>query len=895
MIDALKIMQLMNQRMLAVFAAMVVVIVLQPSEGLAQVLINGGFEDGGLSGWTPFGFGMDLAAAETNDHSPSEGQFMAIKASHNYASDGGLYQVVSWSQPVAVASAWVNTWARPGLATRETKVRIGIDPGGNAISSSDTHIIWSGYINSTWGVNSYVPIRVMVTGLTSTQIGVWLQNEHVAPPDYCCLPEEFDNITSWDDVQLTDTLPTTNSALINGGFESGSLDGWDTWGWIDSPAALFDPMMDEVPSAPISDDFSQVNFGAGARSKSGGLFQRITLLPGSTVRLTAKLTTDNSWVGESVERTPDPRTNVRIGVDPYGGVSHTAPGIMWSAFRNAILGNDFGAPVQIAASTQAQANTITVFVEHAQPNDANRATSCIDDVALQISTPLATFTPTPGLPFTPNPTILHTPTITPTAGPENTDTPTESPTHAFTPTRTPTRTRTGSPAGTETPTPTLAIDTVQLWVDLDRNTDGIQDLLQVNPGGFIEGQVVGQSIDPRTVGLYAFQVVNTFSPAKNASDEDNFLSSGTQAFEGELVGGFPLAVKGLSTDPVLLGYSEFVLNPTGQGLNHPTPIVIYQFDIALNESAVSEIINVSYDVGGANGFTSFDYENGGAGPMVEMDSPAIQRFGALITTQGAFTYTPTPTITETDTPSQTPTQNALTPGFTPLSSPSATPITSPLPNTTQVWIDMDRSMPGIQDYVEVGNNWYLRGQVLVRSTDIRSQYLMTFQMNLSLSPGQNDSQGNVIMGDQATGKTRLSGSGYFLTGGEQTSLNLNSDPQMFSYTRAPVIDNEGFYSSTLVPLFNFNLRMGPNPSENMTIEVGKSNPDVDLFVSQSQKLVPWSDPSVQTFNAQIHVVQGKLTPTPTTTPTPTVRADFNLDTAVDYHDALMLINVLKRR
>ncbi len=154
-----------------------------------------------------------------------------------------------------------------------------------------------------------------------------------------------------------------SSTLQNASFEAGDLSSWTRWGTVDGTQE--GPWYGDV--APRNGGRflgTAVNCGA----KDGGVQQAVAARLGSHVDLRA-------WTLTIKEGTAGIRN--RVGIDPHGGTDPAAGRVVWSPW----VETD-GQWEQVGVSALAQADRVTVFLEHDQ--DAANAwnISAFDEVEL---------------------------------------------------------------------------------------------------------------------------------------------------------------------------------------------------------------------------------------------------------------------------------------------------------------------------------------------------------------------------------------------------------------------------------------------------------------------------------------------------------------------------------
>jgi formylglycine-generating enzyme required for sulfatase activity len=314
-------------------------------------LINGGFEilkpldEKEALGWTEYGNGFDevpLSEGWFFGYSPVEGKRTLGVAANWDLKNGGAYQKVSVSPGAEYQlQAWVLTHDEDEKG--RMRVRIGIDPsGGNDPGTSD--IIWS----ATWaGPREWHEMNVEAQAKAET-ITVFL--------DFTMTEMERFKVALFDQVRLTQSdrqsaenstvgtvecVPAKGNLLINGGFESGDLVGWQRLYACPAP-------YEQLPTGPRDLNFNHSRenlagkshlrdwkyvyavhqawegyqprtgrfmFGGIHAYDSGGsrdfLSQRVPVEVGKTYRFSAYALTDT--------RDGDEKHNwVSLAVDPFG-------------------------------------------------------------------------------------------------------------------------------------------------------------------------------------------------------------------------------------------------------------------------------------------------------------------------------------------------------------------------------------------------------------------------------------------------------------------------------------------------------------------------------------------------------------------------------------------------
>lgn len=146
---------------------------------------------------------------------------------------------------------------------------------------------------------------------------------------------------------------------------------------------------DKAPYRVHSGNMAQVYFSYG-RMALGGIYQTVPITPGTWLRFTAWM---QAWqcyeYGPACDwgrKTDKPSNmNLRIGIDPYGGMVVTSTNIVWSSEQEA-----YDRWVQFVVIAQARASSVTVFTSGGATFDYARSNNdtYLDDLSLVAISPL---------------------------------------------------------------------------------------------------------------------------------------------------------------------------------------------------------------------------------------------------------------------------------------------------------------------------------------------------------------------------------------------------------------------------------------------------------------------------------------------------------------------------
>jgi hypothetical protein len=158
---------------------------------------------------------------------------------------------------------------------------------------------------------------------------------------------------------LASPATAQENLLTNAGFESGSLDGWQTWA-ITTPGTSAEVCNDlSTPSFLASSDAAHSGSYAARlfnqwTTHNAGLYQVVAnVTPGATYRFTIWGRASSLNEGET---TSNSVIRLRVGIDPNGGGDPTAASVVWSGDATPM-----DAYAQLSIQATAAGNQITVF------------------------------------------------------------------------------------------------------------------------------------------------------------------------------------------------------------------------------------------------------------------------------------------------------------------------------------------------------------------------------------------------------------------------------------------------------------------------------------------------------------------------------------------------------
>jgi hypothetical protein len=155
-------------------------------------------------------------------------------------------------------------------------------------------------------------------------------------------------VTAGQTARLDLVLPARLSAgLRNGSFEAGDLSGWTSWGSVDGVQEG-----QWYADVGAQDGGRFLGTAVNCGGKDGGVQQSIAAEPGADIELRA-------WTLTYRDGAASVRN--RIGLDPHGGTEPGAGHVVWSAWIETDARWE-----QVAVSAQAQAERVTIFLEHDQ-------------------------------------------------------------------------------------------------------------------------------------------------------------------------------------------------------------------------------------------------------------------------------------------------------------------------------------------------------------------------------------------------------------------------------------------------------------------------------------------------------------------------------------------------
>jgi hypothetical protein len=218
------------------------------------------------------------------------------------------------------------------------------------------------------------------------------------------------------------------NVLANPGFEEGFpirgvpeitvAAGWDPWWVAGTDAQASEGFLSRPDFKPVlvSQNASRVHSGQSSQrvtaafaTYSAGLVQRVSVVPDSTLTLTAWALAWSTQDPLSTTAVNPGDLRVSIGIDPTGGTDGGSPSIVWCP---EVI--QYGTWLNLTVQARAQGSTISVFLRGRPEYRVQMNDSFWDDVCLLVTAPTAIPTPLPPLATaTRTSTTTLTPTITP--------------------------------------------------------------------------------------------------------------------------------------------------------------------------------------------------------------------------------------------------------------------------------------------------------------------------------------------------------------------------------------------------------------------------------------------------------------------------------------------------
>src|SRR5262245_28469699 len=163
--------------------------------------------------------------------------------------------------------------------------------------------------------------------------------------------------------------------------------GWSAWNLTRKPG---DPGFSNLqPNYRAAANPKRIHGGSSAQefftffaTHTGGVFQQVTVTPGSKLRFSAFV---NVWSTalDDPDKSPEgqrSRYGIRVGIDPNGGTDGGTASIVWSESQEF-----FDEYRELSVEAIASGNTITVFVESAPKEPVKNNNTYVDDASLVVT------------------------------------------------------------------------------------------------------------------------------------------------------------------------------------------------------------------------------------------------------------------------------------------------------------------------------------------------------------------------------------------------------------------------------------------------------------------------------------------------------------------------------
>jgi len=274
----------------------------------ANRIVNGSFENGFTGGvgnnwtsWTASGSAvLGFGQASTNKQDGSYSQYW--NRLDTSACDGGVYQTIA---TVPGGTYQITAWMKRQSTFTGSTLRVGYDltGGTSGTAASVTYTDITGGTNNVWVQYSQ---SVVATG---SSITIFARGGHTGTTGGTNAYFYFDAVT----VVGPGPSLTTNGSF-EGGFTGGVGNNWTSFTTSGTPS------FGQASLNKWDGSYSQFWNRADTAVFDGGVRQTVTVVPGQTYVVTAKMKRQSTLAG----------TTMRFGYDPTGGTSATAGSVVYT-------------------------------------------------------------------------------------------------------------------------------------------------------------------------------------------------------------------------------------------------------------------------------------------------------------------------------------------------------------------------------------------------------------------------------------------------------------------------------------------------------------------------------------------------------------------------------------
>ncbi len=161
--------------------------------------------------------------------------------------------------------------------------------------------------------------------------------------------------------------------------------GWSAWNLNRKPG---DPGFSNLqPNYRAATNPNRIHGGSSAQefftffaTHTGGVFQQVSVTPGSRLRFSAFINVWSTALDDPNKSAQPSRYSVRVGIDPTGGTDGASSNIVWSDSQEF-----FDEYEQLSIEATASGSSVTVFVESAPKDPVKNNNTYVDDASLVVT------------------------------------------------------------------------------------------------------------------------------------------------------------------------------------------------------------------------------------------------------------------------------------------------------------------------------------------------------------------------------------------------------------------------------------------------------------------------------------------------------------------------------